>query len=82
MAHLKGEYVLNQVEVIEEEPEEDEDEGELEQKVRRDLMMHVEDPSDFYISPPSNTPIKAVSSPSDPRKEAEGGFMLKDIMDL
>ncbi len=52
------------VEIIHEEEGEDEDSGVDERKIKRDLMMHGEDPSDYYVSPPSSnsaTPIKTIS---------------------
>ena len=38
--------------------------------LRKDLMMHVEDSSEFYVSPPS-----------EPNK-SEGGFVLGEILEL
>lgn len=48
-------------EVIEEEPEELEYDD---QKIKNDLKMYSEDSSDFYMSPPSNTPTKSNPSPN------------------
>lgn len=54
-----------------------------ERKIKRDLMMHGEDPSDYYVSPPSSnsaTPIKTIS---DLKNEQPGSsYILQDIIDL
>lgn len=44
--------------------------------------MHV-DPSDFYVSPPSSTPIKQLQlSPATPEPASESPCVLQDMKDL
>ena len=86
MAEIKGEYIEEKgVQVIEEESEEyreEEDEEFDEKKVQRDLIMHVEDPSDFYVSPPSTTPIKIIEEGEQKQQRSTPSYMLQDILDL
>lgn len=83
---MRGEYVDHTpVEVIEQESGEDEDDSEIDEgKVKKDLMKHVEDPSDFYVSPPSNTPVKSINQFDSRKREDsnESVYMLQDIIDL
>jgi len=62
--------------VIEEESEED---SEVDpEKVKKDLIRHGQDPSDFYVSPPSDTSAK----PAANEEKKDSNYMLKDIIDL
>jgi DNA gyrase/topoisomerase IV subunit A len=59
MNRIKGQYSESrEVEIIHEEDEEEEEHEYDEERVKRDLMMHVVDSSDYFVSPPSTTPIK------------------------
>ena len=75
MDRLKSSNKYYSNEVIEQESEDD---AEVDtEKVKKDLIMHGQDASDFYVSPPSHT------APRPPGQTQTGSnYMLEDIIDL